>query len=267
MKSPELTLEVVSGRSARDRGTLHPSITVEGHHISWSERRIEGPAFGVVVPAGRSERMEGIDKAFATLAGRPLLAWTLAAFKRCDDIEQVVLVAPTDSLDRFSELVREWRFTRVRRVVAGGPTRQGSVRAGIEATVGAAILVVHDAARPLVGPDLISRGIALARESGAAICAVRARDTVKEVSGEPPHVTRTLDRDGLWLAQTPQCFERTLLLSAHARARSSATDDATLVEALGHEVVVYEGSTANLKVTTPQDLVLAEALLRARLSG
>lgn len=223
-----------------------------------------GPAFGIIVAAGRSERMGGVDKVFVQLSGRPLLAWTLAAFKKCPDIDGVVLVASPDSQARAEALVREWRFSSVVAVVAGGETRQDSVRAGIEAAQDAEFVAIHDAARPLVTPDLISRGVALARESRAALCAMPSRDTVKEVDGDPPAVARTLDRSRMWLAQTPQVFDRNLLLEAHRRAESPATDDAALVEAMGQPVRVYEGTTSNLKITTREDLVVAEALLRER---
>jgi 2-C-methyl-D-erythritol 4-phosphate cytidylyltransferase len=226
---------------------------------------IEGPAYAVVVAAGRSERMGGADKLFAQLAGRPLLAWTLQAFKNCDAIDGVVLVVAEAALERAEALVREWGFTNVTKVVAGGASRQDSVRAGIDAAEDAAIVAVHDGARPLVTPELISRGVALARESGAAMCAVPSRDTVKQAGGDPPIVSATLDRATAWLAQTPQVFERALLLRAHNAAASPATDDAALVEALGHAVRLYEGTYWNIKVTAPEDLVVAEALLRERL--
>ena len=112
----------------------------------------QGPAYGIVVAAGRSERMGGIDKVLAPLVGRPLLAWTLSAFKKCDEIDQVVVVASPASLDRVRAFIEEWRFTKVIAVVPGGDTRQQSVRAGIDAAAGAAIVAIHDAARPLVTP-------------------------------------------------------------------------------------------------------------------
>ncbi len=227
----------------------------------------QGPAFGIVVAAGRSERMGGMDKVFAPLAGRPLLAWTLAAFKKCDAINGIVVVASADNLSRVRGLVAEWRFDKVTAVVAGGATRQLSVRAGIEAAADAAIVAIHDGARPLVTPELITRGVALARETGAALCAVPARDTVKDVEGDPPVVAATPDRARAWLAQTPQVFDRQLLLDAHIRAEADATDDSALVEATGHRVRVYEGDYANIKITTPEDLIVAEALLRERLAG
>jgi 2-C-methyl-D-erythritol 4-phosphate cytidylyltransferase len=228
-----------------------------------SETR-EGPAFGIIVAAGRSERMDGIDKVFAALMGRPLLAWTLAAFKQCDAIDRVVVVAAPAAVGRVRAFCAEWRFTKVTAVVAGGATRQDSVRAGLDAAADAAIVAIHDAARALVTPGLIERGVTLARATGAALCAIPSRDTVKEVAGEPPVVHATPDRARMWLAQTPQVFERTLLLEAHARATAAATDDAALVEATGHAVSVYEGDASNFKITTQDDLIIAEALLRER---
>ena len=224
------------------------------------------PAWGVIVAAGRSERMGGADKVFAPLVGRPLVVWSLTAFRSCDAVEGVVVVAAPGSVDRMSALVHEWRMTKVRAVVAGGAQRQDSVRAGLEAAAGATIVAVHDAARPLVTPALIEAGIEAARVHGAALCAVPATDTVKDVD-DGGVVRATLDRSRTWLAQTPQVFDRALLAEAHRRAEAVATDDAALVEALGREVHVYEGARWNLKVTTPDDLLVAEALLRSRLEA
>jgi 2-C-methyl-D-erythritol 4-phosphate cytidylyltransferase len=224
----------------------------------------EGPAYGIVVAAGRSERMGGVDKVLTELVGRPLIAWTLAAFRSCPGVEGVVVVAAPERVERVRDLVAEWRFRNVINVVPGGERRQDSVRAGIEAANGAAIVAIHDGARPLVTPELISRGIELARECGAAIAAVPARDTVKQAEGDPPVIRATHDRASIWLAQTPQVFDRELLMRAHEEAGSNATDDAALVEALGHNVLIYEGSAQNIKITTPEDLLIAETLLRAR---
>ena len=222
---------------------------------------------GIIVAAGRSERMDGIDKVFTTLVGRPLIVWTLSAFQKCDVIDRIVVVAAPRSVMAMEALCREWRLTKVTDVVSGGATRQASVRAGLDAARGASIVAIHDGARPLVTPDLIARGIEIARETGAALCAVPARDTVKSARGEPPVVASTPDRRAMWLAQTPQVFSREVLVRAHERAEGDVTDDAMLVEATGHEVRIYEGLASNLKVTTAEDLIIAEALLRERLSA
>lgn len=226
-----------------------------------------GRAFAIIVAAGRSERMGGNDKIFAPLMGRPLIAWTLGAFKQCVDVDEIIIAAAPHAVQEMQHFVREWRFTKVTAVVAGGASRQDSVRAALGFASEAEIVVVHDAARPLVTPQLISHGIALARESGAAICALPAGDTIKHVHGTPPVVAETLDRSSMWLAQTPQVFDGKLLLEAHDRGTPGATDDAMLVESIGHAVRVYEGHPSNLKVTTPEDLIVAEALLRERFAN
>lgn len=219
----------------------------------------------IIVAAGRSERMGGIDKLFAELAGRPLLAWTLGAFKSCTAIDDIVVVASPDSLERVGSLVREWRFDqKVTSVIPGGSSRQESVLAGLEAADGATLVAVHDGARPLVTPEIIEQGVILARKAGAALCGMPARDTVKLVEADSSLVRSTLPRETVWLAQTPQCFDRALLLEAHRAAKATVTDDAALVEALGRTVAIYEGAWSNFKVTTQEDLILAEALMRDR---
>jgi 2-C-methyl-D-erythritol 4-phosphate cytidylyltransferase len=217
----------------------------------------------VIVAAGRGRRMAGVDKLLAPLAGRPLLVHTLAAFQECEAVQRVVLVMAADRLEEGRELVRAHGFDKVAAVCAGGERRQDSVRAGLEALGPCEWVAVHDGARPLVTARLIEEGLAAARETGAAICAVPVSDTIKEVtaSGE---VERTVERKGLWLVQTPQVFRYDLLLEAHRAARIEATDDAALVEAMGGRVRVYMGSPRNIKVTTPEDLALAEALVTGR---
>lgn len=219
-----------------------------------------------IAAAGRSERAGSVDKLWALLAGpdgrhRPLLAYALAVFQACPAVQRIALAVAADAVERGQALAREERFDKVCAVCVGGETRQASVRAGLEALGPCDWVVVHDGARPLVTPQLIEAGLAAARETGAACCALPASDTVKEANGA--RVLRTLDRSRLWLAQTPQVFRYDLLVEAHRRAEGEATDDAALVEALGVEVRLYRGSPRNLKVTTAEDLRMAEALLRA----
>jgi 2-C-methyl-D-erythritol 4-phosphate cytidylyltransferase len=205
--------------------------------------------------------MGGPDKLFAPLGGRPLLAHTLAAFQDCPAVDRVVLVLAAESLAQGLALAEEEGFSKIRTVCPGGRRRQDSVREGLEVLGSCAWVVVHDGARPLVTPRLIEEGLAAAQETGAAVCALPAQDTVKRVDAQG-RVLRTLDRRRLWLIQTPQVFRYDILRQAHKRSRRPATDDAALVERLGHRVQVYPGSPRNLKVTTPEDLALAEALLR-----
>ena len=190
---------------------------------------------------------------------RPLVAYPLAAFQTCPAVDRIVLVVAEGAAERAQALVRKERFDKVCAVLPGGARRQDSVRAGLEALGRCNWVAVHDGARPLVTPELIERGIAAAAETGAACCAIPVPDTVKEA--EDGRVVRTLDRSRLWLAQTPQVFRYDLLVDAHKRMERDVTDDAALVETMGIEVRLFEGSSRNLKVTTPEDLRLAEALL------
>lgn len=219
----------------------------------------------IIAAAGRSERMAGRDKLWASIAGangrqRPLLAYSLSVFQACSAIERIALVTSEAALDQARALVQKERLDHVCAVVSGGTTRQDSVRAGLEALDACTWVVVHDGARPLVTEDLIRRGLDAAKETGAACCAMPVPDTVKE-SDADGRIVRTLDRSRLWLAQTPQVFRYDQLLEAHEQTAEPATDDAALLETMGIDVRLYQGSRRNLKVTTPEDLALVEALL------
>jgi 2-C-methyl-D-erythritol 4-phosphate cytidylyltransferase len=218
----------------------------------------------VIVAAGRSERMGAIVKPWAPLTDasgreRPLVAYPIAAFQACAAVDRIAVVVAEDAVERAQVLVRAAPFAKVCAVVAGGARRQDSVRRGLDALDACDYVAVHDGARPLVTPELIERGYHAARDTGAACCAIAAPDTVKEA--EDGRVVRTLDRSRLWLAQTPQIFRYDLLVDAHARIEEDVTDDAALVEALGVDVRLFEGSSRNLKVTTLDDLALVQALL------
>jgi 2-C-methyl-D-erythritol 4-phosphate cytidylyltransferase len=222
---------------------------------------------GVIIPAaGRSERMGGRDKLFVVVRGKPLLAHTLTAFDVCPGVHRVVLVLSPENMERGRELVAEGGFDKVAAVCQGGERRQDSVRNGLEALAPCQWVVVHDGARPLVTAELIERGLEAAKETGAAIAALPIRDTVKEV--EPLGlIGRTLSRGQLWAAQTPQVFRYDILRQAHQQAQGEATDDATLVEKLGYQVKVFEGSLGNIKVTTAADLALVETFLAQGRAG
>jgi len=216
-------------------------------------------AAAIIVAAGRSERMGGVDKMLAPLAGRPLIARSIATFAAHPDITDVVVVASETNRDAIETLVSN--LASGGRVVLGGERRRDSVLAGLAAIVSEYVLV-HDGARPLVTSGLIALALAGARETGAALCAVPVTDTLKRVQ-EDGLVRGTVSREGLWLAQTPQAFLTDLLRRAHAATDIDATDDAALVELLGEPVRIVMGSAHNLKVTTSADLVLAEAFLQS----
>lgn len=222
----------------------------------------------MVVAAGRGERLRSAEsKAFVSLAGRPLVSYALAALRACAEVSEMVLVVGAGDVERARRDLLEGGGDRSERVVAGGEHRQDSVAAALgELSPDCDIVVIHDGARPLARPGLVGRCVEAAAEHGAAVAALACTDTVKEVGGEG-NVSRTLDRSRIWLAQTPQAFRSDLLARAHAAGRAAGvegTDDASLVERLGHPVHVVEGDPDNIKITYPRDVRWAEQLLAER---
>jgi 2-C-methyl-D-erythritol 4-phosphate cytidylyltransferase len=225
----------------------------------------------LIVAAGSSVRFGGsIPKQFVAVAGRPLLAWTLERFENARSIDDIVMVVAEDRLLNLSdEIMAGSRPTKVVKVIAGGATRQESVLRGLESLSESTRLVaIHDGARPLTSPLDIDAVVQAAAVEKAAILASRVPDTVKKVADG--YVMSTLNRNDFWLAQTPQVFERELILAVHRRAAREgidATDDATLVEAAGYKVRVVESTSPNMKVTTRDDLRIVEALLKGSIDG
>jgi 2-C-methyl-D-erythritol 4-phosphate cytidylyltransferase len=211
----------------------------------------------IIVAAGSSTRMGGQDKLLANLGGRPVLAWTLRAFQDCPAIDQVVVALSPENAQAAQSILLQ--FSKVTHTSMGGLRRQDSVRNALYSLPTCDFVVVHDGARPFVTPNDITRGIEAARSAGSAIAALPVVDTLKAVWDGA--VTRTVPRAGLWAAQTPQVFAYDLLLEAHEQVTEDVTDDCAMVERLGSRVVVYEGSRLNFKITTPDDLLLAEALV------
>ena len=224
----------------------------------------------LVPAAGRGLRMGGaIPKQFLALGGEPLIIQSLLALQAAAVVDQIILAVPSADIDYCQrEIVAKHRFTKVTKVVAGGAERQDSVRHALaEVPSGTEIVLVHDAVRPFLTQGMIDGVVAAARKHGAAIVALPMRDTVKQV-GPDGMIERTVDRAPLWLAQTPQAFRRDWIEEAHRKAQAEgvrATDDAFLVEWLGHAVAVVEGSGENIKVTRPEDLVIGEAILASRM--
>ncbi|NQT47894.1 MAG: 2-C-methyl-D-erythritol 4-phosphate cytidylyltransferase [Chloroflexi bacterium] len=215
----------------------------------------------VIAAAGDSRRMGGVDKLFTEVAGKPVLARVLEVFQECAAVDQVVVVLNKASLEAGRSLVKQCGFSKVKALCRGGERRQDSVSEGLKRLDGCGWVVIHDGARPCVTVELIEKGLAEASETGAAIAAVPVKETVKIVG-----VGRTIQgsprREDLWIAQTPQVFRSDIIVEAYGRQEEEVTDDAALVEALGYEVKVYMGSYDNIKITTPEDLALAEMLLR-----
>ena len=216
----------------------------------------------VIVAAGNSTRMEGLDKTFAPVLGMPLVVHTIDQFESSSLVHQIVLVVAKDSVGRARELMQHRAYSKVTNVCVGGRRRQDSVRSGLEALSSCEWVMVHDGARPCLDEAILQRGLEAAFRYGSAIAGVPVKDTIKMVS---PHqiVEKTPDRSLLWAAQTPQVFRYPMLLDAHRALNQDFTDDAAMIESLGHSVKMYLGSYENIKVTTSDDLVIAEAFLKS----
>ena len=234
-----------------------------------------GAVGAIVAGAGSGRRLGGVDKAFLPIAGRPLLAYSAAILAQVAEIDRICLVLAEASVERGWALVREQGWQKVTAVVAGGTERQESVRAGLQALAQCEWVLVHDAARPLITVGLVRAALRAARQHGAAVAATPVRDTLKRVAPSPEEsagaaggaggvVQATVDRTALWAAQTPQVFQAAVLRAAFDAAAGHVgayTDDASLVEASGHPVHVFPGMPDNIKVTLPEDVAIAQALL------
>lgn len=219
----------------------------------------------IVVAGGKGERMGGeLPKQFMEVLGKPVLSYTIHALSACPEVAEIIIVTLGDYLVFCKDLVDEFAFRKVTSIICGGKQRQDSVYNGLlELSESVRYVVVHDGVRPLVQPETISACIAEAKRYGAAAAAVKAKDTVK-IADANQMITGTADREGLWFVQTPQVFEKDLLLEAHRRALAdqyTATDDCMLVERLGQPVKLVKSEYENIKITTPQDLFIMEGLL------
>ncbi len=225
----------------------------------------------VIVAAGKSSRMGGrVRKPFLKVAGREVLAWTIEALARVRHVKRFVIVTRPEDKAEAMRIVRRAAAAiagREVRFAGGGAIRRDSVLNGLKACgEGVRIVAVHDAARPLASPELIERAIETAARSGGAILACPIRDTVKLVDAEG-RIVRTIPRDGLYAAQTPQVFRLDMfrrLAERIGRKGLDVTDDAAILEACGKTVLVVDSGPENLKITTPEDIGIAEALLEAR---
>ena len=222
------------------------------------------PYCAAVVPAaGSSTRMEGRDKLLECMGDQPVLVHTLRALDACPLIAEIIVVTRPDLIVPVGQLCRDCAFSKVRKVVVGGETRAQSVLAGIREVSGeTALIAVHDGARPLVSQQVLEEAIRRASECGAAAPGVAVKDTVKRAEGGM--VAATLERESLVAIQTPQVFQSDLIRAALGRAveeGAAITDDCSAVERLGVPVAITRGSYSNIKITTPEDLLVGEALL------
>lgn len=220
----------------------------------------------IIVAGGESRRM-GVDKTFAQLAGKPVIAHTVAAFEAAPCVEEIIVVGRAERLEELREAFAREGFSKVRNILAGGLHRQDSVAAGLGAlAVECRYVAVHDAARPLITVDQIASVLEAARRHGGAALAAPVTDTLKRADTSRA-VCASVDREGVYAMQTPQIFARELLDEAYALVSTrqlSITDEVSAVEHLGRRVMLVSNDGPNLKITFPADLALAEVLLTRR---
>jgi 2-C-methyl-D-erythritol 4-phosphate cytidylyltransferase len=224
-------------------------------------------ADAIIVSAGKGQRfMEGKKKQFHLLADRPILAHTLDQFETCPLVRSILLVVGEEDMDHaLKEIVEKYAYRKIARIVPGGKRRQDSVKNGMDVLAkDVDIVLIHDGVRPFVTRAMIEDSIRSADRFGAVVVAMPVKDTIK-MSNPDGTVLKTLDRESLWQTQTPQTFQATVIREAYAKATEDGfvgTDDASLVERLGVKVHILPGSYSNIKITSPEDLILADLFLK-----
>ena len=221
---------------------------------------------GIIVAGGKGERMgPDVDKAFLSLGAKPVLVYSLLAFEKCPDVDEVVLVVRKERVEAARCAVQMFGCKKVIKIISGGNQRQQSVANGLaEISEESEVVAVHDGARPCVTLGLISETIKLARQYGSGVAAVKITDTVKEVD-KGMIIAQTIDRTKLWRVQTPQAFKVALLRKAFAMVKKKKikiTDEASSVELICDNVRLVQSSSSNIKITSADDLMLAAALMR-----
>ncbi len=225
----------------------------------------------LITAAGKGQRMQSeIPKQYLCLGDKPILVHTLQVFEECLAVDGIYLIVPQDQMAMVQkDIVERYQFKKVLKLVRGGKMRQLSVWNGLQAIrSGCSIVVVHDGVRPFISCRLIEQSIEEAQKNGAAVVGVPAKDTVKRIlEGKK---VQTLQREEIWLAQTPQSFHFSLLKKAYQKAQQEdilGTDDASLVEGLGHPITLIKGDYSNIKITTPEDLAWAESFFLMERKG
>ncbi|MFH1452692.1 MAG: 2-C-methyl-D-erythritol 4-phosphate cytidylyltransferase [Armatimonadota bacterium] len=221
----------------------------------------------IITAAGQSRRMKSsVNKLLIKVKGVPLLAYTIACFQKNKYIDEIIITSSKDSIKKYKEIVKKNKFSKVTKIIQGGATRFKSVYNALKEASGAGYVLIHDGARPLISQEVLNRTILALKKYKAVMAGVAPKDTIKEVNGKL-FINKTIDRDKIYLAQTPQAFKTSLILEAYGkapRAGKGITDDARTAEVLGVKVKIVEGSYENIKITTPEDLIIAEAILRNR---
>jgi 2-C-methyl-D-erythritol 4-phosphate cytidylyltransferase len=222
--------------------------------------------YAVVLAAGRGRRMGGSSpKQYMDLAGKPILAHTLDAFDKAPSVNKIIIVSMEEGYIR-GQILERYPLKKPCDFAPGGKERQESVWNAISTIKDGETVVVHDGVRPLITVDVIEETIKAARQYGASAAGMPVKDTIKEINAEGFSI-HTPNRSRLWMIQTPQAFQLSLLLEAHKRARKDSylgTDDSSLVERMGHPVKLVQGGYSNIKITTPEDLDIAEKYIKSR---
>jgi len=220
-----------------------------------------------IIPAAGSGKRLNAKKQFLKLLGKPLISYTISEFESCQSVDDIIVISAKDDIEQTKELLKG--FKKVKKIIEGGAERQDSVYNGInsvEVESEEDIILIHDGARPLITRDIISKAISEAKVAKAVVVGVPSKDTIKTVSKDGI-VAETLDRKAIWLVQTPQVFSFSVIKEAYERAKRigyKATDDSKLVERLGISVKIVMGSYENIKITTSEDIAIAEAILKGR---
>lgn len=223
----------------------------------------------VIVAGGSGRRMGmNVKKQFIELDGKATLAHTIEAFNKCKVIDEIIVVVGKEDKGKVkSEIVKRYGYNKVTKIVEGGTERQDSVYNGLMAVAeDAEYVMIHDGARPFISEEILEKALRMTKEKHATVVAVPVKDTIKVVNGEL-QVEGTPNRSTLWSVQTPQSFKKELLINAYVYAKEKSlivTDDSMLVEAYGKRVYVVEGDYNNIKITTSEDLVLGQAILRSK---
>lgn len=222
----------------------------------------------IILAAGKGKRMKADkNKQFLQIKGKPILYHTLNAFSFCNEIDEIVLVAAKEEIDYCKkEIVKKYNFNKVKYIVEGGKERQDSVLNGLLAIENSDcdIVLIHDGARPFVNNNIIENCISYSKKYGATACGVNVKDTIK-IKDKNNFSIDTPNRESLFAVQTPQGFKYNLILDCHKKIKELkliVTDDTMVVEKFNNKVFLYEGSYNNIKITTPEDLILGENLIK-----
>lgn len=219
----------------------------------------------IIVAAGKGKRMGSpINKQYLNIKGKPLLFYSLTAFSKCNLIDEIIVVTNENEIDYCkTEIIEKYKINKISQIVKGGQERQYSVLNGLLAAKGCDIVLIHDGARPFINYGIIGEGIKFAMLYGASACGVIPKDTIK-IKNHDGFSIDTPDRNFLVNVQTPQCFKYDLILACHKKLLDEGvyvTDDTMVVERYGNKVFLYEGSYNNIKITTPEDLIIGEKII------